>query len=46
MREQDSSEMQVFMNLNEGEQSLIRSEFKSYFQALLTQIALAKHYID
>jgi len=35
MREQEASEMQVFMNLNEGDQALIRNEFAGYFKRLL-----------
>jgi hypothetical protein len=31
MREQEESEFQIFMNINEQEQYLIRQEFKAYF---------------
>ena len=46
MREQDSSEIDGLMTLNETEQNLIRQEFKQYFQTMLSQVALAQHHIQ
>lgn len=42
MMKQAESETSVFMNVNDEEQSMIRLEFKQYFQVMCVQMALAK----